>query len=118
MQNVNNLARILAILMVEQESYSYVDKMSNAPSKELALFYVREALRDFNSLLKKDKFENQTAKEAIKYVSFEKIEQQIEELSQIDDRKKLKEVVSLIGAKALAMAARFKLREMEGQSNE
>lgn len=118
MQNMDNLARVLAILIAEQENYSYVDKMSNAPSKELALFYVREALRDFNSLLKKDVFENSKAKEAIKYVSLEKIEQQIEELSQIDDRKKLKEVVSLIGAKALAMAARFKLCKTEGQINE
>ncbi|MCX7999743.1 MAG: hypothetical protein N3A69_12465 [Leptospiraceae bacterium] len=114
MQNVDNLARVIAILIAEQENYSYVDKMSNAPSRELALFYIREALRDFNSLLKKDKFENSKAKEAIKYVSLEKIEQQIDELSQIDDRKKLKEAVSLIGAKALAMAARLRLQSMEG----
>lgn len=109
MQEVDELARVLAILIAEQNNYTYVDKLGNAPSKELAIFHIREALRDFNSLMAKEKFENPKAKEEINNVYFKGLEEQITFISKISDRRELKEIVSLIGAKALTMAARLKL---------
>lgn len=111
MQGVDELARVLAILIAEQGNYTYVDKLSNAPSKELAIFHIREALRDFNSLLSKEKFSNPKAKEEISKVYFRGLEDQIAALSKIEDRRELKETVSLIGAKALTLAARLRLAE-------
>ncbi|MGC8912003.1 MAG: type I-A CRISPR-associated protein Csa5 [Nitrososphaeria archaeon] len=111
MLEVDELARVLAILIAEQNNYTYVDKLGNAPSKELAIFHIREALRDFNSLLAKENFSNKKAKEEVSKVYFKGLDEQINELSKISDRRKLKEMVSLIGAKALTMAARLKVAE-------
>ena len=42
------VAKVLSVLIAEKENYTYVDKLGYAPSKDLAIFYIREALRDFS----------------------------------------------------------------------
>lgn len=101
------LPKALGILVAEQESYTYVDKFGYAPSKDLAIFYLKEALRDLSSLSKKDKFENPRAKEALNQVNFEKIEKEIDALYEVKDRSELREITSIIASKALVISARL-----------
>jgi len=101
-----NISRALAVLIAEQRSYSYVDKLSYATSKDLVLFYLREALRDLHSLKDKE-FENAKAKEEMNKIDFNYLDKEIEEISKINDKIKLREVVSLISSKALATSMRL-----------
>ncbi len=50
-KDVENLAKILAVLVAEG-NYTYVDKIGNAPSKDLLAFYLKETFRDFHSLMR------------------------------------------------------------------
>ncbi|WEU40301.1 MAG: type I-A CRISPR-associated protein Csa5 [Candidatus Odinarchaeum yellowstonii] len=102
----DDLARLLAVLIANQDSYTHVDKLSNTPSKELALFYIREALRDYNSFLSK-KIEDKKIIEEIKKISLKNIEDYLGIFSELSSRE-LREITSLISAKALAIAARIK----------
>lgn len=107
MQHLDNVAHAIAVLIAEQGSYSYVDKLGNAPTKELALLYVKEALRDFNSLLSKSDL-NPSTRSEIEKIRFEIVQREVDQLAEINDRRQLREVVSLIAAKALAKAANLR----------
>lgn len=109
MRQVDDLAHALAVLVAEQGSYTYVDKLGNAPTKELALLYVKEALRDLNSLLSKQSYENPKTKEELGKIRMDLVEKQVDQLDEIEDRRQLREVVSLIAAKALARAASLRI---------
>lgn len=105
----DNLARILGILCAERGDYSYVDKIGYAPSKDTLLFYLKEAFRDFNSLLS-GSFENKAAEKEIQYLNLMTAEKELKAIEEIDvkDRKQLREISSLISSKALLVAARLK----------
>jgi len=102
---VEEVAKMLAVLVAESSNYSYVDKLGYAPSKDLALFYLKEALRDFHSM---KQFENKKAEELSKEIKFEIIDRAMQKISSIEDRRELREVVSLIAAKALSKSAKLK----------
>ena len=105
--SLTELAKVLAVLVAEERNYTYVDKLGYVPSKDLAVFYIREALRDLHSLLRKEKFENKKAEELAKEIEFDKIETALENLTRISDKKELREKTSLIAAKALTISAKM-----------
>ncbi len=107
---LNDLARILGILAAGQGSYTHIDKLSNAPSTELALFYIREALRDFNSFLSKNIDDKKIEKEIQEIKSLKTIEENLDKIAQLS-RRELKEKASIICSKALIIAARLKMEE-------
>lgn len=117
-RKIDSLSDMLAILIVEQESYAYIDKLSNAPSKDLALLYLREALRDLYSLSSKG-FENPKIQEEISKLksNLNNIEKGIELLHAKDDKKELREFVSIVAAKALTKAMRLKEDQSKMVSN-
>ncbi len=120
--NVENISEILAVLVAGEENYTYIDKLANAPSADLAMFYLREAMRDFHSILRQGKVKN---KKALKL--YERVKKKLYEAAKDekrvfdflnntitkiyencrDDPRKLRETCSLIGAKALAIAASY-----------
>ena len=101
-----SLAKLLAVLVAENGSYSYVDKLSYAPSKDLVLYYLREALRDFHSLKNKTQWANSKALTEAGEIKMEFVEKDIEDIAKISGMKELREAVSLIAAKALSIACR------------
>jgi CRISPR-associated protein Csa5 len=111
---IDKLAQILAALVADG-NYTYVDRLANAPSIDLALFYLREAIRDFHSLMRQGP-KNAKVNELIKRIkeelkddSSEKLGKALSEIYNYcdSDPKKVREVMSLIGAKALAISARY-----------
>lgn len=104
----DNIAKLLAVLMNEQESYTYIDKLRNAPSKDLAIFYFGEAIRDYHSILSKG-FGKKSSESEAKWINFLEIEKEIDKLKTISDRKEIREIVSLISAKALAILGKLKV---------
>ena len=102
-----NIAKLLAVLVAENNSYTYVDKLGYAPSKDLVLYYLREALRDFHSLKNKTQWDCQKAFEEVGKIDMEFVERDIEGVAKISSMKELREVVSLITARALSTASRL-----------
>ncbi|MGB9760003.1 MAG: type I-A CRISPR-associated protein Csa5 [Thermoproteota archaeon] len=98
-----NTSKALAVLIAEQKSYSYVDKLGYATSRDLVLFYLKEALRDLHSLKNKE-FENKRAEEEFKSIRFDYLDKEIEDISKIESKQKLREITSLIASKALALS--------------
>jgi len=103
----DNLAKLLAVLVAENGSYTYVDKLGYAPSKDLVLYYLREALRDFHSLRNKTQWDNPKAFAEAGDIKMEFVEKEIEDIAKVTGLKDLREVVSLITAKALSTASRL-----------
>ena len=99
------VAKVLSVLIAEKENYTYVDKLGYAPSKDLAIFYIREALRDFHSLIRGGRFDNSKAKDLAEKINFGKVERCLDELNKIDDKKALREFLAMISAKALSISA-------------
>jgi CRISPR-associated protein Csa5 len=115
---MRNLARVLAILNVEQGSYTYIDKLSQAVSRDLALYYIREALRDYHSLMNRG-FQSEEAKKTSEHVIFSELESEIDLIRSIQDPAKLREELSAIAAQALAESGRLLyLEERKGASSE
>lgn len=104
------LSKVLAVLLVEQGTYSHIDKISQTSSKDLALYYLREALRDFHSLLSKG-FEKNVVNELAKTINFLKLENELNQLKNVEDITQLREKTSLIAAQALAEAGRLLSKE-------
>ena len=105
---MENIAKLLAVLVAENESYTYVDKLGYAPSKDLVLYYLREALRDFMSLKNNSQWQYSKALEEAEKINMEFLEREIQNIEKISTMKELREVVSLIAAKALSIASRLK----------
>jgi len=103
------ISKILAVLLYSQGSYTYVDKLSQASSKDLALFYVREALRDYNSLLNSGKID-EDAQYLSNSINFSKAEEEINQLKSKSNTPDLREMVSYISSQALVKAAGLKSR--------
>jgi CRISPR-associated protein Csa5 len=108
---IEEVSKALAVLVAEAGNYSYVDKLGYAPSKDLAIFYLKEALRDLHSMMSRD-FENKEAEKAAKEIKFEQIDSALQKISGISDRKELRKLTSLIASKALAKSARLKKSEI------
>ncbi len=102
-----NTSKMLAILTNEQNSYTYIDKLRNAASKDLAIFYLGEAMRDYHSILNKG-FEKEIDEAEAKQILFDEIKKDVDYLNSLADRKKIREAVSLISAKALIILGRLK----------
>jgi len=111
---ISEIAKILAILRVEHESYTYVDKISQTSSKDLALYYIREALRDYHSLMARG---FPKTGQLAKNVSFEGAEREIEKIRGLSGAVELREELSTITAQALAEAARI-LSQAEQEKSE
>jgi CRISPR-associated protein Csa5 len=107
MEFAKDIAEVLAVLIAEKGNYTYVDKLGYAPSKDLAIYYIREALRDLHSLINSQRWENSKAKEKADKINFDRVERGIQDLAKLDpkDKKKLREVTALISAKALSISA-------------
>jgi len=102
-----NTSKMLAILTNEQNSYTYIDKLRNAASKDLAIFYLGEAMRDYHSILNKG-FEKEIDETEAKQILFDEVKKDVDYLNSLTDRKKIREAVSLISAKALIILGRLK----------
>ncbi len=107
MEYARDIAEVLAVLIAEKGNYTYVDKLGYTPSKDLAIYYIREALRDLHSLINGQRWENRRAKEMAYRINFDRVEKGIQDLAKLDpkDKKKLREITALISAKALSISA-------------
>ncbi len=112
-RDVENLARVLAVLVAEG-NYTYVDKIGNAPSKDLLAFYLKEAMRDFHSILRAGKVEKagdllERIKNDLKSADVtDFLNRSIENVvNYAKDRKSLREICSMLSAKALAISAKY-----------
>ena len=105
--NIKSIAELLAVLVAENGSYAYVDKLGYAQSKDLVMYYLREALRDFHSLKNKPKWEKDEAQKRANNIDMEAVEMSIQNMEKISGMKELREIVSLITAKALAIASKL-----------
>ena len=112
--SIENIAKVLALLAT-QGNYTYIDKMGYVPSKDLLTYYLRESLRDFHSLLRTG-LKEEEAKDLYDSLVTDIKENKINLDRSIDtivnsipegDRKKLREISSLIAAKALAISAKY-----------
>ncbi len=109
------LSKVLAVLMVE-EGPSHIDRIARAPSKDLALTYVQEALRDAHSLmgLGRDAFRVPAAYDLLKGVKAEFLDKDVLALSSVRTYRELREALALIAARAIAIASKLTLRGGKG----
>ena len=114
-ENIRSLAEVLAALIAERGEYTYVDKLGYAPSRDLAIYYLREALRDLHSLMRSRRIENKEVRELLKKIRFDRVEWGLKEISEIKDRKELREVTSLISSNALSLSAGLVRELKEGE---
>lgn len=107
----DSLSKILAVLMVE-EGPSHVDRIARAPSKDLALTYVQEALRDAHSLmgLGRDAFKVKAAYDMLREVKADFLDKDVLALSSVSTYRELREALALIAARAIALASKLTLR--------
>jgi len=111
----NHIPRILAVLIAENGQYTYVDKLSYVTSADLAIYYLREALRDYKSLETRTTWENPNAMKEAREINMDYVERELEMLRSLTDPKEVREAVSFISAKALARANKLMVREGEGR---
>ncbi len=113
------LPRLLAVLTVESGP-TYVDKVSHAPSKDLALLYIEEALRDADALMRAGSagFESGAAFREFSKISWDYVRKEIEALKEVGSARELREILAYISAKALALAQRIKAPSKEGEGDE
>ncbi len=99
------MPRLLAVLTVESGP-TYVDKVSHAPSKDLALLYIEEALRDADALRRAGAagFESGAAFQELSKINWDYVKKEIETLKEVRSAKELREALAYISAKALAIA--------------
>jgi CRISPR-associated protein Csa5 len=102
---IDHISRLLAVLLAESrgKNYAYIDRLGYSQSKDLAVFYIREALRDFHSINNRGWKNKKAEKEASK-IEMNLVNKGIEDIGKISEMKELRERVSLITAKALTIA--------------
>lgn len=123
--DIEIVAKMLAVLVAGENNYTYIDKIGYAPSKDLLLFYLKEALRDFHSIIRSGRLKNEEALNLLNNFVGElkdckvDLNESIENIqSYIVDRKSLREISSLISAKALAISAKYIESRREGERSE
>jgi CRISPR-associated protein Csa5 len=109
---IEQISRLLAVLLAESGNYAYIDRIAYSQSRDLAIFYIREALRDFHSIRNRG-WRNEKAAEEASKIRMEFVDRGIEDIGRISGMKELREVISLITARALAIAAPL-IKEEEG----
>lgn len=98
---------VLAVLAHDGD-YHYIDRLGNSHTKPLALYYLREALRDFNTVKRSPPEDmHSEAKKLMHEVNENFLEFEIESIRKLKSTQELREVLSLICAKALAKTSRF-----------
>lgn len=91
-----------------QIDYSYIDKIANAPTKEILIYYIREALRSYYSVSDENKLN----------INFDFIEKLIREINNINNHKKLVDISNKISAKALCKIKISRPDNKEVENNE
>lgn len=104
-ENIKNIAKVLSVLVAEKGDYSYIDKLGYAPSKDLAFFYLRESFRDLHSLIRSGKFENEKARKMLDRIDYKSVEEAIDGIAKIGNKRALREILSLISSYALNFLA-------------
>lgn len=87
-------------------NYNYIDKVANASSKDMALYYLREALRDFSTLKSSDEEMQKALERLLKVagdIDYSKLESELNELEKSESLSKLRQMLSKIGAEALLL---------------
>lgn len=105
-----DLGKLLAILYTELDTPAYIDKLSHASSKDLAIYRIEEALRDYLSLVKKG-LESEATRALAETIDYRKIEEFLIRIKEARDIAELRELISLVTAYALSEAARIRFRE-------
>jgi len=113
----NQIPNVLAVLIAESKAYTYTDKLGYASTKDLTLFYVKEALRDFHSLLNQGSWSNSKARELALHINMSYVNSELERMAEASSLIELREIVSLITAKALAKAAELTQTQESEQTN-
>ncbi len=102
---------MLAVLAHDGD-YNYIDRVANSQSKPLVLYYLREALRDFNALKRSPPGDmKKEAKELLDSINPDYLEYELEQIRSSESAKHLREMISYICAKALAKATKFVYRK-------
>ncbi|GBC69903.1 hypothetical protein HRbin01_01608 [archaeon HR01] len=105
------IPQVLAVLSYEGD-YHYVDRLGYSHSKDLALYYLREAMRAFQALKRSPpKDMDSEVRDMIDKIDANYLDYEIENLKKIESTQELREILSLICAKALAIASKFVGRE-------
>lgn len=103
----NQIPTMLAALAYDGD-YHYIDRLGNCHSKPLALYYLREALRDFNALKRSPPNDMPNEVRNMMYgLDYDYLEREIGKIGNVGDIQELREILSLICAKALAKTSRF-----------
>ena len=97
----------MAALLAEQGDYSFVDKLGYSPTPDLAALYLKEALRDLHSLISGGRLSKEGVKTILQDVDWERVDREISEVARSEDRRELREKVSVITAQALALSAKL-----------
>ncbi|MEM0382122.1 MAG: hypothetical protein QXJ29_07290 [Nitrososphaerota archaeon] len=112
------IPKMLAVLAHDGD-YHYIDRLGNSHARPLALYYLREALRDFNALKRSPPDDmHGDAKKLMHEVNDAFLEVEIENIKNLQSTQELREVLSLICAKALAKTSRFIEVSEKGQKVE
>jgi|GEM_PF-363869 len=112
LSGIEHISKLLAVLLAESENYAYIDRLAYSQSRDLAIFYVREALRDFHSIANRG-WRNEKAAGKAREINMYLVDRGIKDMGRISGMKELREVVSLITSRALAIAAPLMRKEEE-----
>lgn len=96
--NHYQLSKLLALLMRgdgSERNYSYVDKVANSSSTDMAMYYLREALRDFMSMKESGRIKGD--------VEYGDVSREVESIASIEDLRELRKILSTIGSEAISI---------------
>ncbi|MFN4337159.1 MAG: hypothetical protein ACK4FV_06230 [Candidatus Nitrosocaldus sp.] len=112
------LSTMLAVLAYDGD-YHYIDRLGNSYSKPLALHYLREALRDFIALKRSPPSDmREDVRNLMNNVDESFLEQEVESIRHLQSTQELREILSLICAKALAKTSKFIVLSEIGRGSE
>ncbi len=119
-QSFKELPKALAVLHAESGNPSYIDKIAHAPSRDIGLLYIQEALRDLQTLrsVRKERFNVKSAYDELQTILWSNLEKEIEAVRNLKEGRELREALSFIGAKALTITAKIGYWEKRTQSEE
>ncbi|MDJ0270746.1 MAG: hypothetical protein NXY59_09455 [Aigarchaeota archaeon] len=101
------IPQVLAVL-AHGGDYHYIDRLGYTHSKPLVMYYLREAIRAFHALKRSPPKEMpNAAAELMQSINPNYLEYEVEQINNVEKTKELREAVSLICAKALAIALKF-----------
>ncbi len=76
----------------KKPNFNYIDKIANSTTTATALYYIRETIRDYETLEEEKKIK----------VDGERLKRELTQLASINDVTELRKVLSLLSASALA----------------